>query len=107
MLDFSSLSLETMFCTSLLVGTESNAFSEFSILLMVEDAVTASWTLISENCTEKCQNSIDRFFTGTWPAGTFLVPDVAVFLQSHMPFSIKLAHRRFYGMELGHTKCSE
>lgn len=70
------------------------------------DAVTASWTLISENCTEKCQNTIDRFFTGTSPTGTFLVPDVAVFLQLHIPFSIKLAHR-FYGMELGHTKCSE
>jgi hypothetical protein len=94
-----------MFCTSLLVGTESNTFSEFSILSMVENAVTASWTL--EKCTEKCQNTIDRFFAGTWPVGTFLVPDVAVVLQLHMPFSIKLAHSRFYGMELGHTKCSE
>lgn len=72
---------------------------------MVEDAVTASRTLISENCTEKCQNTVDRFFTGTLPAGTFLLPDVAVVLQLHMSFSIKLAHRRFYGMELGHTKC--
>jgi len=60
---------------------------------MVEDIVTASWTLISENCTEICQNTIDRFFTGTWLASTFLVPDVAVVLQLHMPFSIKLAHR--------------
>ena len=65
---------------------------------MVEDAVMASWALISESCTEKCQNTIDRFFTGTWPAGTSLVPDVVV-LQLHMQFSIKLAHRRFYGME--------